>query len=96
MVHDDQSQALWALAVQSKGSAPEVAMWVTQKLEEAGYRGAPIAIKTDQEESSMALKRAVALGREAKSAMAESKVRVSKSNLDIERAIREWRGQFRN
>ena len=63
VIHDDQSQALWALAVKSKGSAPEVAMWVTQTLEEAGYRGAPIAIKTDQEESIMALNRAVALRR---------------------------------
>ena len=27
--------------------------------------------------------------------MTESKVRVSKSNPDVERAIRKWRGQFR-
>ena len=36
VVHDDQTQALWALAVQSKGSALDVAAWVAQKLEEAG------------------------------------------------------------
>ena len=49
VVHDDQTLALSAMAVQSKGSAPEVAAWVAQKLEEAGYRGVPVTPKTDQE-----------------------------------------------
>ena len=96
VVHDDKSEALWALAVKAKGiGAPEVSAWVAQKLEEAGYRGMPVTIKTDQEESIMALKRAVAGRRNSQTAMIESKVRVSKSNSDVERAIRKWRGQFR-
>ena len=85
-MHDDQTQALWAMAVQSKGSAPEVAAWVAQKLEGAGYRGVPVTLKTDQEESTTALKRAVA-GRKAKTAMIESTVSVSKSYPDVGRAI---------
>ena len=68
---------------------------MVQKIEEAGYRGMPISIKTDQEESIMALKRSIAVRRESRTAMIESKVRVSKSNPDVERAIRKWRGQFR-
>ena len=43
VVHDDKSEALWALAVKAKGiGAPEVSAWVAQKLEEAGYRGMPV------------------------------------------------------
>ena len=30
VVHDDKTQAMWALAVRAKGSAPEVAAWVEQ------------------------------------------------------------------
>ena len=74
VVHDDKTQAMWALAVRAKGSAPEVAAWVVQKIEEAGYRGMPISIKTDQEESIMALKRSIAVRRVSRTAMAESKV----------------------
>ena len=96
VVHDDKTQAMWALAVRAKGSAPEVAAWVVHKIEEAGYRGMPISLKTDQEESIMALKRSIAVRRESRAAMIESKIRVSKSNPDVERAIRKWRGQFRN
>ena len=54
VVHDDQTLALWALAVKAKGSAPDVAAWVVKKIEEAGYRGVPIAFNIGQEESIMA------------------------------------------
>ena len=43
----------------SKGAAVEVVTWVLQKIEEAGHGGEHIALKTDQEEAIMALKRAV-------------------------------------
>ena len=55
----------------------------------------PISLKTDQGESIMSLERSIAVRRESRTAMIESKVRVSKSNPDVERAIRTWRGQFR-
>ena len=41
------------------------------------------------------LKRALAVKRQAETAMVESPVRESKSNGRIERAIRTWRDQFR-
>ena len=65
------------------------------KLEEAGYKGTEITMKTDQEESIMALKRAVAARREAIASLIESKVRVSVLDGRVERAVRKWRGQFR-
>ena len=38
-MHDDRLEALWALGVQQKGVTPDTVTWITQKLEEAGYKG---------------------------------------------------------
>ena len=95
VVYDSELDGMWALLVRRKGPSPEVVSWILQKLEEAGRSGQEIALKIDQEESIMALKRSVAVRREAKTVPNESKVRVSKSNPHVERAIRKWRGQFR-
>ena len=95
IMHDDRLETFWALGVQRKGVTSETVTWITQKLEEAGYKGVDLTLKTDQEEAIMALKRAVAARREAVTAMVESKVRVSVSNPRVERAVRKWRGQFR-
>ena len=43
----------------------------------------------------MKLKRAIAIRRQAETALVESPVRESKSNGKIERAIRKWQWQFR-
>ena len=55
VMHDDQLETLWALGVKQKGVTPDVVSWIVQKLDEAGYRGMAITIKTDQEEAIMAL-----------------------------------------
>jgi hypothetical protein len=80
ILHDDRLGAIWALCVKAKGPSPEVVTWVMNKLEEAGYRGVELSLKTDQEESIMALKRAIAARRHTRTSMIESKVRVPKSN----------------
>ena len=95
ILHDDRLETLWALGVKSKAVTPEVVTWIMSKLEEAGYKGTEITLKSDQEESIMALKRAVAAIRETRTSLIESKVRVSVSNARVERAVRKWRGQFR-
>ena len=95
ILHDDRLETLWALGVKTKGVTPEVVTWIMNKLEEAGYKGTEITMNTDQEESIMALKRAVAARRETRTSLIESKVRVSVSNSRVERAVRKWRGQFR-
>ena len=61
----------------------------------AGYAGTKITIRSDQEPSIKAVKRAVAIKRAAVTAMIESPVRESKSNGRIERAVRTWRDQFK-
>ena len=85
----------WALSVKAKGVSSEVIPWSVGEHEEAGYRGVELALKTDQEESMMVLGRAVAARREARTSLIESKVRVPKSNPQVERAVRKWRGQVR-
>lgn len=52
-------------------------------------------LKSDQEEAIVALKRAVAARRTARTVLVESNVRVSKTNSKIERAVGRWRSQFR-
>lgn len=69
--------------------------WILQKLEFAGDAGEELTLKSDQEESVLALKRAVAARRMARTTMVESQVRVSRTNPRIERGIGKWRSQFR-
>ena len=95
VVYDDEEDAMWALLVKHKGASQEVVSWVLQKLEEGGHKGKQIAMKTDQEEAIMSLKKAIMLRRYAKTVPLESKVKVSQTNGRMERAVRKWRGQFR-
>ena len=95
VVHDDSNDGLWALWVEKNGASAEVVAWIFDKIEEAEHSGQQISLKTDQEESIMALKRAEIVRRKVPIVPIESKVRVSESNPRIERAIRTWRGQFR-
>ena len=95
VVWDDGHRAMWALPVETKGAVPWVVAWIVGKLEEAGYSGVKLTLKSDQEPAIVALKKAVALRRKAITALIESPVRESQSNGAIERAIRSWEGQFR-
>ena len=88
IMHDDRLETLWALGVQQKGVTPYIVTWITQTLEDTGYKGMEITINTGQEESIMALKKAVAARREAVTAMVEPNIRVSVSNTRAERAVR--------
>ena len=54
-----------------------------------------MSIRSDQEEAIMALKKAVAMYRQAETVMLESPVRDSKANGADERAVRSWAGQLR-
>ena len=92
---DDGHRALWALPVDHKGAEEYVVNWLVRKIDEAGYSGVPLTIKTDQEPAIIALKRAVAIRRQAETTPIESPVRESKSNGAVERAVRTWQAQFR-
>ena len=94
VMHDDHLDSVSALMVTKKGFDEEARSWIMNRMEETGRLG-DIAIKTDQEEAIMALKRSIAVSRSGKTALIESQVRVSRSNPRIERSVRTWREQFR-
>ena len=94
IVYDERKKALWVLPVESKGSVDIVVQWVCEKLDEAGYRGMPVTLRSDQEEAIVALKKAIAVKRKAETPMIESPIRESKSNGSVERAVRIWRAHF--
>ena len=96
VAYDHGKRALWVLEVYKKGVEAGVGVkWLAAKLEFAGYTGVKVTLRSDQEVSILALKRAVAVKRAAETAFVESPVRESKSNGKIERAVRTWRDQYR-
>ena len=92
---DDHRECLWALPVDRKGATDWVVKWVTEKLDNIGYRGEQLTLKSDQEPAITALKMAIAATRVGKTVPIESPVRESRSNGAGERAIRTWQAQMR-
>ena len=78
--YDNDSHGIWALAVDAKGATRPAVQWVNGKINEAGFLGTPITLRSDQEEAILALKKAVAIYRQAETVMLESPVRDSKAN----------------
>ncbi len=39
IMHEDRVETLWALGVQQMGVTPENVTWITQTIEEVGYKG---------------------------------------------------------
>ena len=93
---DKGTGAIWALEVDKKGVSDGVgAKWLVDKLNVAGYHGMKVTLMSDQEPSMLALKNAIAMLRTSETAFVESTVRQSKCNGRVERAIRNWRDQYR-
>ena len=69
--------------------------WTKERIDEFGYLGTRVVLKSDQEESIKSLKRAIAVKRQADTVMIESPVRDPKSNGCVERAVRTWAAQVR-
>ena len=69
--------------------------WAKERIDESGYLGTRVVLKSDQEESIEALKRAIVVKRQAATIMIESPVRDSKSNGSVGRAVRIWAAQVR-
>ena len=63
------------------------------KLNQAGCHGTKVVLKSDQKESIIAPKKAVAIKRQAETVPIESPVRDSRANGAIERTIRTWAAQ---
>ena len=79
-VYDNKTKAIRALPCAAKGTDEEAVKWLVDIIEEMGYVGEKIVLKSDQEPSILALKRAVAVTRDGQTCPIESPVRESKSN----------------
>ena len=66
-----------------------------EKLEEAGHVGTKVTLKSDGEESIVALKKSVAIARKTQTPLIESPARESKCNGAMENAIRRWEAKVR-
>ena len=88
--YDNDLHVIWALAADAKEATRSFVQYVKGTVDEAGCSGTPISLRSDQEESIMALKRAVAIYRQAETVMLESPARSSKANGAAERDVRYW------
>ena len=54
--HDRTSEALWAMVAEAKGVTDSSLKWAKERIDESGYLGMRIVLKSDQEEAIKALK----------------------------------------
>ena len=94
VVYDNCKEAFWTLLVSQKGPAGSVVKWSIGRLEDFGYIGESITTKSDQEESIVALRKAIPAARVGDTVPINSPVWCSKSNGKIERAVRSFHGQL--
>ena len=93
--YDHRFRGIWAMAIDHKGATESSIAWMESKLNQAGCRGTKVVLKSDQEESIIALKKAVAIKRQAERVSIESPVRDSRANGAIGRTLRTWAAQVR-
>ena len=72
---DSKSGALHALPTEKKGSIPWVVKWVVAKIDDMGYAGVKITVKSDGEPAIVALVDSIAVGRKAETVAVRSPVR---------------------
>ena len=65
--YDNDSHGIWALGVDAKGATKPSVQWVKGKIDDSGCSGTPVSIRSDQEQAVMALKKTVAIYRQAES-----------------------------
>ena len=95
ILFDENHGAFWAMGMRSKAVNHPIVKWAVEKLNDSGYNGARITFKTDQEDTIVALKTAVAATRTGITTPIESPVRASKSNGRMERGVRTYTGHLR-
>ena len=92
---DKRSESIWAMAVEAKGVNESSIKWGKERIDESGHIGTKVVIRSDQEDSIVALKRDIAVKRQAETVFLESPVRDSRANGSAERAVRTWAAQVR-
>ena len=75
IMYDTNRRGIWTLSVDNKGATPSSVNWTTDKLDEAGYSGVGVTLKSDQEPAILDLKKEMGIRRQAETTMIESPVR---------------------
>ena len=93
VAYDDVKGALWTREVPAKGPAESVVKRCCSRLVDSrGYVGSEVTVKTDQEESAIASRTAIAAAPMGDTVPMISAVRCSKSNGRMEGSIRNGMG----
>ena len=95
VVFDDDKESFWALDGEQKGATEGIVKYVAGILDQSGYQGQKLTMKSNQEPSNLALKKAVAAERVGETVPIESPVRASKSNGRMENAVKIRQEQLR-
>ena len=72
--YEREKMGLWTMVVEAKGPTPSSTEWLSGYIEEAGYNGVSITLKSDQEESIKSLKKAVSIKRTSATAMIDDEL----------------------
>ena len=48
IAYDNHKMGLWAMTADAKGPPPQAVGWLSSKIEESGYNGVKITMKSDQ------------------------------------------------
>ena len=77
--HSCTTESLWAMVAEAKGATESSLKWAKERIDESGYLGTRVVLKSDQEESIKALKRAIVVKRQAETIMIETRSRTGGS-----------------
>ena len=95
VLYDNNTGSIYAFATGTKAMKPWVIGYVHSIICELGYGGVRIAFKSDRAAELIQLRQEVARLRTAPTVPILSATKESKSNGDMERAVRTWQGQYR-
>ena len=88
VAYEHKTKSLWVLEVDHKGVDSGIAAdRLVEKLQVAGYGGVKVTLKSDNEAPTIALEMAIAVRRNAGTALIESPVREYQSNCHVKRAV---------
>ena len=73
--YDHQCKEIRAMGVCQQGPTPCSAQWLTDKIDQSGGRGVKVVMQSDQDKSTIVLKKAVTIERLAGAVLIESPVR---------------------
>ena len=95
VAYDELKEAFWAVNAPRKGAVHGGVKSCVDMLEDSGYGGNGITVKSDQEQSICALRRSIAVMRKVDTTHICSPVRCSKSNGRMENAVKIFSDQLR-